>query len=198
MKRGLLISTMQFLIFTVLFTVFVLSAEPALAQEEAASDWRSTYDVILMWINFLILFGVLYKFLKDPFKDFIRGRKYEMEKELKKAEEQKQMAEEKIRESREMLEQGKARFERMQQRIIEQGEKKKEQIIAGAEEQSSFMLSEAKRKIDSQIIRARNEFREELVDKAFEMAMERISEEISDEDEKRFIERYISEAVSAG
>lgn len=195
MKRGFFISRKYFLFSVVVVWGFALFVTPVFAQE-SSSNWRSTYDTILMWINFLILAGVLYKFLKDPMKDFIKGRKRDMEKELETAEKQKKLADEKIGESVEMLEQGKARFEQMRVRIIEQGEKKKEQIIKEAEEQSNFMMIEAKRKIDSQIIRAKGEFREELIDRAFEMVMERIPKEITEEDEERFIERYISEAAT--
>ncbi len=196
MKRCFFIHSKYFLFSVILVLGFVLVVPPVYA-EESSLNWRSTYDTILMWVNFLILAGVLYKFLKDPARDFINGRKMDMEKELEKAEEQKKQADEKIRESVDMLEQGNARFDQMRKRIIEQGEKIKEQIIKDAEEQSNFMMIEAKRKIDSQIIRARGKFREELIDRAFEMALERIPKEINDIDKQQLVDRYISEVALA-
>jgi hypothetical protein len=38
---------------------------PAAAADEA-TELASTYDMIMMWVNFTILAGVLYKFLKNP------------------------------------------------------------------------------------------------------------------------------------
>lgn len=172
----------------------ILNASPVFAAGEAP-DWRPTYDVIMMWVNFLILAGVLYKVLKNPISDFIQGKKYEMEKEIQNAEDQKIQAEEKIKESMKMLAEGKDKFVRVKERIIAQGEKNKETIIAEAREQSKYMMAEAKRKVDSQIIRARENFRKELVDMAFDIVIERLPSEINEDDNIKLTENYISTAL---
>ena len=176
-----------------LILVFIC-AFPASAAENTPS-WRPTYDLIMMWVNFLILFGVLYKFLKTPLADFIQGKKYEMEKELNKAEEQKQLAQEKIQESLKMLEEGEDRFNKIKERIVAQGEAQKAKIIEEAQNQSQYMLTEAKRKIDSQIVRAKEKFRMQLVDRAFDLALQRLPGMITKEDSDKFVEDYIKNAI---
>ncbi len=163
---------------------------PALAADEAA-NWRPTYDMIMMWVNFLILAGVLYKFLKNPIMDFIQGRKYEMEKELQKAEDLKKQAQDKIQEAKKMLEEGRARFDLIKERIILQGEKRREQLIEEAEQHSQYMLIEAKRRVDNQIVRAQEKYRAELVDTAFDLVLERLPKEITEEDGEKLVQNYI-------
>jgi F-type H+-transporting ATPase subunit b len=163
---------------------------PAAAADEAA-NWRPTYDKIMMWVNFLILAGVLYKFLKNPLMDFIQGKKYEMEKEIQKAEDLKKKAEEKIQEAKKMLEEGKDRFNIIKERIIAQGEKRKEQLIEEAEMHCNYMLIEAKRRVDNQIVRAKEKYRAELVDTAFELVLEKLPKEITEEDSEKLVQNYI-------
>ena len=66
--------------------------------EESTKEWRAHWDEIMLWINFAILAFVLIKFLRKPIKDFLDGRKYELAREIKKVEEEKQAIEEKIKE----------------------------------------------------------------------------------------------------
>lgn len=174
--------------------VMLLFICPAAAADEAAS-WRPTYDMIMMWVNFLILAGVLYKFLKNPLVDFIQGKKYEMEKEIQKAEDLKEQAEEKIQEAKKMLEEGKDRFNLIKERIVTQGEKKKEQLIEEAEQHISYMLIEAKRRVDNQIVRAQEKYRAELVDTAFDLVLERLPKEITEEDGEKLVQNYIEKII---
>jgi F-type H+-transporting ATPase subunit b len=163
---------------------------PAAAADEAA-NWRPTYDIIMMWVNFLILAGVLYKFLKNPLMDFIKGKKYEVEKEIQKAEDLKEQAEKKIQEAKKMVEEGKDRFNLIKERIIALGEKRKEQLIEEAQQHSQYMLIEAKRRVDNQIVRAQEKYRAELVDTAFDLVLERLPKEITEEDGEKLVQNYI-------
>jgi F-type H+-transporting ATPase subunit b len=163
---------------------------PAAAADEAA-NWRPTYDIIMMWVNFLILAGVLYKFLKNPLMDFIKGKKYEVEKEIQKAEDLKEQAEKKIQEAKKMVEEGKDRFNLIKERIIALGEKRKSELIEEAQQHSQYMLIEAKRRVDNQIVRAQEKYRAELVDTAFDLVLERLPKEITEEDGEKLVQNYI-------
>lgn len=163
---------------------------PAAAADEAA-NWRPTYDIIMMWVNFLILAGVLYKFLKNPLMDFIKGKKYEVEKEIQKAEDLKEQAEGKIQEAKKMVEEGKDRFNLIKERIIALGEKRKSELIEEAQQHSQYMLIEAKRRVDNQIVRAQEKYRAELVDTAFDLVLERLPKEITEEDGEKLVQNYI-------
>ena len=170
--------------------VIFIFASTVMAADESA-NWRPTYDIIMMWVNFLILAGVLYKYLKNPIKDFIQGKKYEMEKEIQKAEDLGADAQEKMQEAKVMMEESMERFNLLKEKIIAQGEKRKEEIIQEAEEQSRYVLAEGKRKVENQIFRAQRKFREELVDTAFDVVLERLPKEITEEDSEKLVQNYI-------
>jgi F-type H+-transporting ATPase subunit b len=190
MKKTNLFSIVYILSFVTVVILF-FSVSPALAEEQSGS-WRKTYDVIMMWVNFLILAGALYWLLKKPIGEFIQNQKEDTERELQKAEEQKNIAVEKIRESKAMLEEGKEKFALMKERIIAQGENAKEQIIQSAEEQSKFMINEAKRKTESMLLRAKSKLRNEIIDEAFDIALQKMPSEITDEDKQRCVEKFIT------
>ena len=181
--------------FGIFLTVIVLlvqgSGETALAGEKSG-DWRSTYDLVMMWVNFAILAGVLVKFTATPIKDFLRDRKEQLSREIKRAEREKEKAEEKIREAVSALEQSEARFATIRQRIIDQGEREKQKIIQNAQRESKLMLEGAKRKIDSRIKQSKDVIRSELVDEAVLLAFKKLPETITAEDDQKFIDLYLS------
>jgi F-type H+-transporting ATPase subunit b len=177
----------------VLLSLLLITGD-AFAAAEQESSWRGTYDVIMLWVNFLIFIVLLYKLLKRPIMDFIEGQKYQIQKELKKAEEDKKLALEKIKESKQMLEEGKGRYERIREMIIKEGERKRQQIIQEAEAQSKFMIEDAKRKVSSQIYHAKKTLELELLDEAFDLAEKRLSFIITDQDNQRFLENFLQSA----
>jgi F-type H+-transporting ATPase subunit b len=145
----------------------------------------------MLWINFLIFVVVLYKVLKQPLKNFIDGQKYQIEKELKKAEEDKKVAVKKIEESKRLLEAGKARFEGIVRMIVQEGERKKDEIIKDAEDQSRVMMEDAKRKVASSIYLAKTALKSEILDDAFDMAQNRLPTVVTESDNQRLLERYL-------
>jgi F-type H+-transporting ATPase subunit b len=162
----------------------------ALAAETAA-DWRPLFDLIMRWLNFAIIAFVLVKFGRKPIKDFLANRREEIDYQIKKYEQQKEAAAEKVQEATKILEDSTDRFEQVKQRIIKDGERKKQQIIEKAQEESRLLLEGTQRKIQNQIVEARNLIRSELIDSAIALAEKRLPEEISAADEQRLIEHYM-------
>ena len=68
--------------------LFFLSGGNAFGAEESG-NWRSTYDVVMLWLNFLILVFLLIKFAKDPIKNFLKGQQDELSKEIGGLEQQR-------------------------------------------------------------------------------------------------------------
>jgi F-type H+-transporting ATPase subunit b len=173
---------------------FVLCSADALAAEDV-KNWRSTFDLVMRWLNFVIIAFVLVKFGRKPIKDFLENRKEEIDYKIKKFEKQKQAAEEKIEETAKMLENSRDRLEKIKKRIVEDGEKKKQHIIAQAQQESRILLEGTQRKIQNQIVEARNLIRSELIDSAITLAEKRLPKEITADDEHKLIERYMEMAA---
>jgi len=162
----------------------------ALAAEKSNS-WRPMYDLILRWINFGIIVFVIVKYGKTPLMNFLRGQKDKLAQEINQLENEKKDATAKVMETLKSVDESEVRFADLKDRIIQQGEKKKTEIIESAQNQSKMMLEDAKRRIDSHFLQAKNEFKAELIDRAMDMAMERLPKMITTEDNDKFTRLFL-------
>ncbi|MBW1959113.1 MAG: ATP synthase F0 subunit B [Deltaproteobacteria bacterium] len=163
----------------------------ALAAEKASS-WRPIYDLILRWINFGIIVFLVFKYLKTPIMNFLRGQKEKLAQEIKRLEDKKQGISANIEEILKTIDESEVRFTELKERIVRQGEKKKKVIIQTAQKQSKMMLEDAKRRIDTHFIQAKNKFKAEMIDKAIDLAMERLPKEITTEDNEKLTIEYLT------
>ena len=170
--------------------VLVLSGTALAA--DGAVDWRPTYDMIMRWVNFAILVFVLFKFGRKPLMAFLKGQKSEIEQEFSKTEAQKQITLAKVREAKTALAESQVRLPELKARLIEQGERKRQEFIQQAQEQSKLILEGAKHKIDYQILRAKEKLRVELLDLAVDEALKELPDLITPEDNHRQIEKYLA------
>ena len=177
-----------------ILTVLALLCPDALAAE-TAQNWRSVFDLVMRWLNFAIIAFFLIKFGRKPIKDFLENRREEIDYQIKKFEQQRQAADDKVREASEMLNDSIARFEKIKQRIIEDGEQRKQKIIEDARQESQMLLSATQRRIENQIIEAKKLIRSEMIDAAVALAEKRLPDEITAADEQKLIERYMEVTV---
>jgi len=159
---------------------------------EKASSWRPIYDLILRWINFGIIVFLVVRYAKTPLMNFLRGQKEKLAREIKRLENKKQGISANIEETLKTIDESEVRFAELKERIVRQGEKKKEVIIQTAQKQSKMMLEDGKRRIDTHFIQAKNKFRAELIDRAIDLAMERLPKEITAEDNEKLTIEYLS------
>lgn len=176
-------------------TLLALFCPDALAAE-TTQNWRSVFDLVMRWVNFAIIAFVIFKFGRKPIKDFLANRREEIDYQIKKFDQQKQAAEKKVQEATEMLNNSVARFEKIKQRILEDGEKRKQQIIKDARQESKLLLQGAQRKIQNQIVEAKNLIRSELIDAAIVLAEKKLPQEITAGDEQKLTEHYME--ITAG
>lgn len=167
----------------------------ALAAEKS-SNWRPTYDLIFRWINFGIIVFVIVKYGKTPIMNFLRGQKDKLAQEINRLENEKEEAKAKIKETLKAVDESEVRFSELKDRIIQQGEKKKAEIIESAQNHSKIMLEDAKRRIGFHFLQAKDEFRAEMIDRAMDMAMERLPKEITSEDNDKFTRLFIESSLT--
>jgi F-type H+-transporting ATPase subunit b len=162
----------------------------ALASEGGGS-WRSTYDVVMIWVNFAIFAFLLVKFLKAPLLNFLRGRKTELTQEITQLEDKREQISLKIKETEQLFEKSEAHFEDIKAKIIAEGEEKKNQLIESARQESRIMIEQAKIRVENQILQARNKFKSEMIDLAISLAMQRLPAEVTEADHQRLLDRYL-------
>ena len=167
----------------------------ALAAEEA-DNWRSIFDLVMRWANFAILAFILIKYAKTPLKNFLGEKRQEIAHQINKIEREKEMAEQKIKETLKVLEDSKIRFAKLKQRIIEDGENKKEKIIAEARQESQILMESARKKIDNQFLEAQKALKSELVEMALNLAVEKLPAKITDEDNQKWANAFLANISS--
>ena len=160
---------------------------------EETDGWRVTYDKVLMWVNFIILAALIFKFARTPLKDFLKGQGEKIAADIRKKEKEKDTAVAEVEEIRTALNEGEARFKNLKDRIVAQGKLKKEQIIEDAKAQSRQMLAETQKRVETQILEAKNRLKAELVDAAVELALQQLPKEVTSEDNQKFLDQFLSD-----
>jgi len=158
---------------------------------EGSGHWRSTYDLVLKWINFLILVYIIVRFGKTPLLNFLKGQKEKWAQEIKDLEDNKEDAAAKVFQIQKQIKESDIRFAELRDRIIQQGEKKKQEIIESAKKESQVLFKNAQRRIDSYFMDIKGAFKAEMVDAAIGLAMERLPQEITDADNEKFLKDYM-------
>ncbi|MCP4347620.1 MAG: ATP synthase F0 subunit B [Desulfobacterales bacterium] len=189
-KAGLCVYVIAFVLCCHIFAATAFAGE-------GDSDWRSKYDLIMMWLNFGILVFIIVKFGKTPLMNFLEKRKYELSREIGQLEKEKEKVAANIKNTFKTLDDSEAHFARLKEKIVEQGEKTKNAIIEDARGQSRIMLNMAKKKIESQIVQAKSTFRAEMVDAAIDMATERLPGQMTDDDNNKLLSTFLSADVLA-
>ena len=163
---------------------------------EKSSNWRPMYDLIMRYINFGIIVFVIIKYGKTPIMNFLRGQKEKLAEEIKRLEDEKEDVASQVKEMVKTIDESEERFEELKERIVDQGEKKKAEIIQAAQAHSELMIVDAKRRIESHFLQAKNDFRAELIDTAVDLALERFPKEMTPEDDEKFTREFLTSTAT--
>lgn len=155
---------------------------------------RATWDLTMRWVNFLILAGVIVKYAKGPVISFLKGKQAETARSIELIEENKRQVEEKIKERQIQLKASQERLKLIRDRIVSEGQRQKEQMIAAAKQESQIMLASARTRIDSQIRDAYQTIREELIDMAADKAMLKLPRMMTAKDHQEMLGLWMEEA----
>ena len=191
MKNKLKVFSLSLVILAGVLTCLHLWGGEALA-EEGGGDWRKSYDLVMLWINFGILAFVVVKFGKNPLMSFLRMQRDEVAAEISDLENEKAQVTESINEARQTMADSDARFAELKEMIIRMGEKKRQDLIDSAEQESQFMMSMAEQKVGGYILAAKRTFKEKLIDASVSLALSRLPDQINEEDNQRMVNQYLS------
>ena len=170
---------------------FILTATDVLAADNA-SNWRPLFDLVMMWVNFGIFAFIIVKYSRNPLINFLKGQKEKVDLNINRIEEKKEKISAEVRGAIDTLDENKLRMQKLKERIIRQGERRKQEIIDNARLESQIMLEEAKRKIDDLILQAHKAIQAEMVDMAVSLAVKKLPAEITSADNQKFIDQYLT------
>lgn len=160
--------------------------------EEASEDWRKSYDAVMLWVNFGILAFVVVKFGKNPLMSFLRMRRDEVAAEISDLENERVRVAENVNEAEKALAESDARLAELKETIVRMGEKRRQDLIDDAEEESRFMMSQAEQKIGGYILAAKRVFKEKLIDASVNLALTRLPDQMTEEDNQKMVDLYLS------
>jgi F-type H+-transporting ATPase subunit b len=160
----------------------------------ADGGWRPTYDLVMRWVNFIILVAVIVRYARQPVKTFLQARSIEVRIEIEDLEKQKAKAVSAAAAIRQSLVDSEARLAEIKTRLLADGERRKEALLEQAEVESAMMLKDAERKIEGLLHKAQATLRGEIVDNAIDLAMERLPREIAPEDHEQLMADFFQVA----
>jgi F-type H+-transporting ATPase subunit b len=161
------------------------------AAADASGFTRESYDLLMRWVNFIILAFLIVKYARRPVANFLKEKRNEISSLVEQYEAEKKEALDKIRESQIQLETSQERLELIKEKIVAEGQRRKEQLIADAKEESRLLLDSARQKIQGQIREAYHTLRAELIDEAAEKALIKLPGMVTQEDQERFIRQWL-------
>lgn len=158
----------------------------------AGPGWRPTYDLAMKWVNFIILAAIIIKYAKEPLKNFLMQQKTDVVAEMDTLETEKARVIGEIGAAKAQAAENRLRFTEMKERLIAQGEARKQQIVDQSRRQGELMLEEARKKMETRILQAKDKLKMELADMAFEQAVQQLPRIISDADNQRLLDVYMA------
>jgi F-type H+-transporting ATPase subunit b len=181
------------LLFCIILAVAGFQGLPADAlAAEAGNDWRPTYDMVMMWINFVIFAALIVKFARNPLKSFFRDQKEEVAREIRRVEESRDKIAGEVKAATARLEECDARFARLKQAALQEAEKRRQDIIEDAKKESRLLIEQTKQKIEHQIREAGHRIKGELIDAAIDRSLEHLSREITAEDQRKYVDLFLN------
>ncbi len=175
---------------TTLFIGSLILLLPAGAMA-ADPEWRPSYDMAMRWVNFIILVVVIVKYAREPIKDFLKLRKGDVISQIDDLDREKARILGEIKAVKIQGVENQARFQELKDRLIAQGETRKQQLIQQAKQQSAIMLDETRRKMENRIVQAKAKLKLELLDMAMEQAVKTLPEVITEGDNQRLLDDYM-------
>jgi F-type H+-transporting ATPase subunit b len=109
---------------------------------------------------------------------------------------QKVEAEKKLAQYNEKLSQLESEAEKIVQGYIQQGNEAKAKILKEAEATAEKLQIQAKRNIENEFGKARQELQREVVEKSLVQAEEMLKKAITDEDQDKLVNEYLDKVVA--
>ena len=164
------------------------------AAEEHAAEGHSMWAGLL-WptVNFLILVGGLWWFLKEPFANYLRDRHGTIRKELVEAANVKAAAAAQLAEIEAKLRALPGEIEALRTRGSEEIVAEEQRISAMAAAERDRLLEQTRKEIALQLRLAKRDLVEHTANLAVQLASDRLQRQISIEDQDLLVDRYLNQ-----
>jgi F-type H+-transporting ATPase subunit b len=154
-------------------------------------ELESPFTLVMRLVNFLLLAGLLYYFLRKPVRNFLNQRQQGVKEALEEAQRAKAEAEARFKEMEKKLAQAHKEMEELKGMLLEQGRLEKERILANAQKEAEKIRKQAQLTAEQELKKARSMLRKEAVELAARIAEALLKERIDPRDHERLIQHYV-------
>ena len=149
----------------------------------------------LLWptVNFAILVGGLWWFLKDPLSGYLRDRHSSIRKDLVEAAAVKTAAAAQLAEIDRKIQALPGEIVALRKRGAEEIAAEEQRISTMAAAERERLLEQTRREIDVQLRLAKRELVEHTANLAVQLAGDRLQQHITPDDQKRLVDRYLDQ-----
>jgi len=194
---------LQRMVYLILITVMLLSFNIGLVMASSggegghdapAKGWVATDTYRVM--NFSVLALALFFLLRKPVSQALSGRIQDIKDQLSELETQKQAAEKQLADYNERLARLDHEAKEIMEAYIQQGHEAKARILKAAEASAEKLEEQAKRNIENEFQKAKEELHAEILEKALGEAEVIVKAKITDDDQNRLVDEYLEKVVA--
>ena len=149
------------------------------------------WTMIFAWVNLLLLYIVLKKFLFKPITNMIESRQKEIDDMYTDAETARSDAEGMKSEYEQRMEQVQKESEELLRSAVRRAQLREEEILRDAQAEAQRTLDRATEQVELEKKRAINEVKDEVAGMAIEIASAVIERDISEDEHKALIDGFI-------
>lgn len=164
---------------------------PGLVWAAADTGRSPLYDLAMKFVNFGILAGALFYFLRKPVSQALAQRRDGIKKELEEALAARDAAEAKYQEYKARVAALESEIQSIHADFKAEGERQKERIVADAEKAAASIRRQVEGAAANEVKRATDELRSEAAALAVQLAQELLSKAYTPEDQKKAVELTI-------
>jgi F-type H+-transporting ATPase subunit b len=162
--------------------------------ETGAKGWVATDTYRVM--NFVVLLVALIFVLRKPVSQALSSRIKNIREQLEGLEAQKVEAERQLAQYNEKLSQLESEAEKIIGDYIKQGNEAKAKILKEAEATAEKLQVQARRNIEHEFGKAKQELQREVVEKSLLKAEEKLKKAITAQDQDKLVDEYLDKVVA--
>ena len=168
-------------------------AQSAVGAHEEEHEGDGGVATVARLVNFALLAGTLFYFLKSPVSSYLADRSTQLRKDQVDASEMKQSAAQQMEEIDRKLKALPGEIEALRAQGSQEIAAEEARIRSAAQAERARLLDQARREIDLQVKGAERELVSHAADLAVNVAAGRIKQTITDEDQKRLVDQYLQQ-----
>ena len=157
----------------------------------------SPLSIVWKWGNFLILFGGLGWYLRQPLKEFLESRSRSIQEGLANGRAAKEMATKQLREIEDRLSHLDVEIRSLKTSALREAEEEQARILESAQMEAQKILETAHREIEGMKKSARLELKSQIAELAVKLAEERLQKSVGSEENKRMVLQFLESLEAA-